>query len=214
MKQSQRTGLALVFSVSALAATGWIFWLEDLRYALPTPRPEGLSGPSVGDRVALPAPIQAVGRSTENPTLLHFFNPHCPCSRFNVDHVRQLIIDHGDRVAFIAILQGSHEDELVSDFEGYGLGIPAVADPDGAIAESLGVYASPQAVILTAEDELYYRGNYNTSRYCTAPETQFARISLERLIAEERPPELPEVATVSYGCQLPSYERWAAKGAP
>ena len=70
------------------------------------------------------------------------------------------------------------------------------------IANAAGVYATPQAVLVNARRELVYRGNYNTSRYCSNPETEYVRIALESLVGRSAPANLPE--SPAYGCELPS----------
>jgi len=42
-----------------------------------------------------------------------------------------------------------------------------LVDADGSLAKMVGVYSSPQAVIVDTRGALYYRGNDNLARYCT-----------------------------------------------
>ena len=79
-----RSTLAGLTALVLLAAIGGVFWLQDWRYSRPTPRPEGWHAVAAGTRVALPPEIEALRRARPGaPVLLHFFNPDCPCSRFN-----------------------------------------------------------------------------------------------------------------------------------
>lgn len=197
------TTVALCSAVIAIT-----FWREDLRYSLPTPRPAGLVQPPPGEVPALPAALAArlvPGR----PTLVHFYRQDCPCSRFQAEQLHALLREFGARVTFVAVL----EDTAVEEFLGQGFGdvdgparaaIAVLRDPAGAIARALGVYSTPQAVVLTDERVLWYRGNYNVSRYCIDPATQFARIALDALLRGVPVPAMPELATLSYGCELPS----------
>ena len=75
-------------------------------------------------------------------------------------------------------------------------------DSLGALADACGVYSTPQAVILNAEGKLIYRGNYNSSRYCTDPSSEFARITLDSLLNERILPQFSGIASTAYGCQL------------
>jgi hypothetical protein len=84
------------------------------------------------------------------------------------------------------------------------LGVPVIHDADGSLARRVGVYSSPQAVILTADGALYYRGNYNLARYCTDARTEFARIAIEHVLAGKASYDAPVQARVAYGCPLPS----------
>ena len=79
-----------------------------------------------------------------------------------------------------------------------------MTDTDGRIATACGVYSTPQAAILDGTGRLFFRGNYNVSRYCLAPGSEFARIALESLLAGKPAPVFPEIAMVAYGCELPA----------
>jgi hypothetical protein len=198
-----RRALALVASAMCVATAVAAFWYQDWRYSLPTPRPEGLSQPALGASIDTG---RVLGRVSQRPTLIHVVNVDCPCSRFNVDHVRSLLRRFGDRVSFIALVQGTASaDRLLPQFTGWGLPMEAVADTGGTRAAALGVYSTPQAVLLTADRRLYFRGNYNSSRYCVDRQSEYVRIAIEALLAGLAAAPLPEEATIAYGCPLPSH---------
>lgn len=183
------------------------FWAQDWRYARPTPVPPGLTLPPVGARLEPPAALPR--RDAAGPLFVHFFNPACPCSRFNASHVRDLVAAFGDRVTFVAVVQDVEGPEgAKAALERYGLTLPSVADPEGDLAHAFGVYSTPQAVLLDGERRLVFRGNYNTSRYHAARATQFARLALEGLFAGGAPPSgaawLSDLARRAWGCALPS----------
>ena len=197
-----RSAAVITFAASALLTIAWVFWDQDLRYSLPTPRPDDLQQPALGTTTGLPAPLANLPACRGGqPLLLHFYNPGCPCSRFNRDHVAGLLQRHGERVGFVAVLEhtAAHEGQQS------GLDMPHVVDTDGAIARALGVYSTPQAVLLDPTHRLVFRGNYNTSRYCSDPGTEFVRLAIEALLANV--PFTPSAAaTTSYGCELPDAE--------
>lgn len=183
----------------SLTAIGVVFWQQDLRYALPTPRPADLRQVPVGTVVELPPALrQWLGDAAARPLLLHFYNPDCPCSRFNLDHLQLLQARYGTRVQFVEIV----ESPAVADS---GLGLPVVADPDGSLAAHFGVYSTPQAVVLDATRRLHYRGNFNATRYCNTPATQFARQALEALLNGTATVFDPRAET-AFGCPLPGEE--------
>lgn len=196
-----RIAAVATFALGAMGAIAWVFWDQDVRYSLPTPRPTGLLQQPLGAAFDLPATLHLPKGSDRRPLLLHFYNPDCPCSRFNRDHVAALQVRHGERVTFVAVLErdAAHHDE------DSGLDLPHFVDTDGALAKALGVYATPQAVLLDVDRRLVFRGNYNLSRYCSAPATEFVRLAIEALLAG-RTYEPPATATVSYGCELPDAE--------
>lgn len=201
------TLLTLGATGALLAFVSAVFWWQDLQYSLPTPRPASLHQKSIGTLVDLPSAIRAHITRLRRPVLLHFFNPNCPCSRFNLDHLRLLVQKYRGAVEFVAVLQGEPGDGLIAAFESLQIGIPGTADPEGKIAAALGVYATPQAVIVDRNGRLFYRGNYNLNRYCTNRQTEFVRIGLEAALANEQPLAVTAAASVAYGCPLPSNRR-------
>lgn len=51
---------------------------------------------------------------------------------------------------------------------------------------------------------LLFRGNYNVSRYCTDPGTEFACIALESVVNHTPLPPATQTALIAYGCELPA----------
>lgn len=202
MTRHAKTWLTLTGAMILLGAEATVFWMQDWRYNLPTARPASLEQPAPGTMVNLPDALREHA-AHDLPTLLHFYNPDCPCSRFNLDHVRELARRHQGRARVIAVLQGDDGDPSDRERETAQLGFPAIADPGSRIAAACGVYSTPQAVILDPAGKLVFRGNYNRSRYCTAPATEYARLALEAVIHGAAAPEFPEAALVAYGCALP-----------
>jgi hypothetical protein len=191
---------AVAFVLLLFAGIGGAFWYEDWRYSLPTPKPRDLKQEPLGTRVALPASIsQQPGR----PLHIHFFNSGCPCSRFNLDHFKSLVRRYRGRVDFVAVVQGRERASSLAKFDKHRIGIPSVYDQERLIARDLGVYSTPQAVILDRQGQLYFRGNYNKTRYCTARETEYARAALDSLVAGLPAPVPAPAAVLAYGCELP-----------
>ena len=88
-----------------------------------------------------------------------------------------------------------------------GDGIEIVVDGDGELGRQTGVYATPQAVLVDSAGRLYFRGNYNLSRFCNVRETEYARIALEAMLAGKRPVAVPPEADKAIGCPLPARKR-------
>jgi hypothetical protein len=190
------------FAAALLAGIGWTFWQQDLQYRLPTPRPADWRRPVVASAIALPPDLAAVRAGGQNrPLLLHFFNPSCPCSRFNVDHVRALAERFGAEVDIVAVLAEGEPASMRDAYRALGLDVPYVVDADRRLAASLGVYSTPQAAVLDAESRLYYVGNYNRTRYCRDRETEYARLALEALLAGA-PASASLDGGPAYGCPL------------
>ncbi|GAO44690.1 thioredoxin fold domain-containing protein [Flavihumibacter petaseus] len=191
-----------------------LFWQQEWKYRLPTPVPANYhavaQGSQLSNQALLPqtpndqTPTYAeasVGKANSKPVFLHFFNPDCPCSRFNMPQVKELIREYGDQVNFIVVALAKENwtpEAIQSKFD---LSVPVVTD--SALAATCGVYSTPQAAIIDAEKKLFYRGNYNRTRYCTDPKTNFAQIALEALLARQPMPLFGDAAFKSYGCELP-----------
>ncbi|MFM1872576.1 MAG: hypothetical protein RL398_1998 [Planctomycetota bacterium] len=196
-----RALLAYLSVPAALAATVAVFWHRDVKYSLPTPVPEAHAPPAIGSRPTIDAALAALGVAQDRrPTLLHFYNPDCPCSRFNRDHLQSLVRKYGERVRFVAVVESPQPDGVDS-----GLPMTHVGDAEGTIAAAFGVYSTPQAVLLDAEGTLQFRGNYNTSRYCSEPATEFARLAINALLVGAAP-QLDARAAIAFGCELPQEE--------
>ncbi len=169
---------------------------------MPTPRPDGLHQAAPG---ALVPVTEITGRRTlDKPIVFHVVSTDCPCSRFNRDHLRALVRRFGSLVTFIALVQGADDPDLLrASFDEWDIDVDVVPDSGGRLATMLGAYSTPQAVVVTRESRLYFRGNYNSTRYCVDRRTEFARIAIESLLAGQALPAMPEDATVAYGCPLP-----------
>lgn len=178
-----------------------IFWYQESQYLLPTPIPSNYQLVAAGKAVHLPA---LPGIDNRKPLLLHFFNPDCPCSRFNIEHFRKLMSKYQGRLQFYAVLHTTDENETAEKFQKkYELGIPVISNTDHRLAIACGVYATPQAAIIDQDGKLYFRGNYNKSRYCTDANSNFAQMAIDSLLASKPSPDFIELATTAYGCQLP-----------
>jgi hypothetical protein len=171
-----------------------LFWYQEMRYSVPTPVPENYRSIAIGAKVSL-SPSLPVGKSY----FLHFYNPDCPCSRFNVSHLRSLIGNYKDSIEIVVIVDSEAASikarETFSD-------VIVTIDDNRKIAQSCGVYSTPQAAIIDNTGSLYFRGNYNASRFCTSRATNFAELSLIALLNNSAPPNFGLVATQSYGCEL------------
>lgn len=191
-------GLILTGAVGCVV---YIFWQQELKYAKPTEVPEHYVPVLPGELVTLPSPLQ------ENKAyFLHFYNPDCPCSRFNARHVQSLISNYQDSIQFAIVVpdepgKRQAEEEFGSDFL-------YLTDMDRSIAKACGVYSTPQAAIITKDKRLYYRGNYNRARYCTTRASNFAELSLIYLMNKQPIPQFGLAATQSYGCALERADQW------
>jgi len=172
-----------------LLAVGW-FARTDAVDSRPLPAPET-------DLIPVDSPLDLPGiEPSGRPTLLHFVDPDCPCSRSNLGHLAALHRRFADRVRFVAVVREG------SKMDGLPAGMECVADADGRLAAGCGVWATPQGAIV-ASGRLYFRGSYNRSRSCTDRNTEFIRIALECLVRGEPAPTGLDSDRLAWGCALP-----------
>lgn len=191
-----RIALVVVILVGCAGSIATFFWRQDIKYSLPTPVPTNYEPIQIG---------KAVGLSWLNNNrshFLHFYNPDCPCSKFNVRHIKSLVRSYGDSLTILVIL--ASESDIPKAKSELGANLSYRVDADQSIAKACGVYSTPQAAIIDKDGILFYRGNYNASRYCSKRASNFAELSLIALLNHQPSPSFGLLATHSYGCELKS----------
>ncbi len=194
-----RKGAVIVWLSLLFLGIGILFWHNEWKYNLPTPVPANYKAISPGSAIEL---IEKLPFKKNKPLFLHFFNPDCPCSRFNISHVKSLVHQYGGEVTFAIVLMSNQRHTVSEIQEKFGLHIPVLFD--SSLAVTCGVYSTPQAVIIGADHKLFYRGNYNRSRYCTDKKSEYARMALEGLLHNNSSILFDQFALKAYGCQLPT----------
>jgi hypothetical protein len=198
--------IALFFILtSVLLSIVAIFWYQEIQYLLPTPVPNDY-------RVVLPHEVikydsTLTPQHYPKPKLLHFFNPDCPCSRFNVKHFVALQKLYHDKIDFFVAVT-SH-DKIEPAKRLIDEDITIIVDVGETLAKACGVYSTPQAALIQANNKLYFRGNYNRARYCVDPNSNFVQMALDSLVSNKRPPHFNELATRSYGCSIEQQDDYA-----
>jgi len=195
-----RVFFVVLLVIVCISGIGYIFWKQELRFTKPTRKPENLKQVKVNDSIN----IDLVNKS-KKPLFIHFYNYDCPCSRFNIKEFETMVRNFSDSIDFIAVVQSGDQSSNAEKLfkEKYDLGVKTIADKNGQIADALGIYSTPQAVIIK-NNKIFYKGNYNKARFCTSRNTRFAEMALEAMIAGKQPPEMPLLAEIPYGCELPS----------
>lgn len=188
--------LTLWFSL-LLTAVFVLFWKNEFKYSLPTPIPKDYHAIAMGSKIDLKCCTM-----DQKPVFIHFFNPECPCSRFNVPHVSELIKKYGDRINFKIVVLHNEKSVTIEEIQNkFDSKIPVYFDP--AIAKNCGVFSTPQAALIDSSQKLYFRGNYNKTRYCTDAETNYAQQAIESLLSHTNAPTFDALALRAYGCSLP-----------
>jgi hypothetical protein len=194
--------MVITWLMLLLSAIGALFWYNEWVYHLPTPVPRNYKPVYLGQVISLTGPLN---KDHSKPVFLHFFNPDCPCSRFNISTFRSVVKQYGRQVNFVIVIMSKKTFTVKAIQDKFDLNIPVLFD--ATIASTCGVYSTPQAVLLDAEHKLYFRGNYNSSRYCTNEKTSFAKIAIAGLLREHLRLVFSQLALKAYGCQLPNCNR-------
>ena len=84
-----------------MATISYLLWHEDWKYMLPTPVPENYVASRTVDGISL---TKRINSGEGKPVFLHFFNPDCPCSRFNIPHFKSLVNKYGNRIDFSIVV--------------------------------------------------------------------------------------------------------------
>ena len=195
-----RKWLLICWLALILSGISFLFWHNEWKYNLPTPVPQNYKAVKPGTFIGIKSIIDTA--HSEKPVFLHFFNPDCPCSRFNITHFKSLVKQYGDKINFSVVVISDDTTLTTQDIQRrFDLPVPVLFDR--SIATACGVYSTPQAVLIGTDHKLYYRGNYNKSRYCTDQKSDYAKMAIDSLLNKCTNPVFGDLATKSYGCQLP-----------
>lgn len=189
--------ISLLLTV-VIISIGLIFWYSEFLYQLPTPIPKNYKPITLGSTIGIP---NGLSREKDKPLFLHFFNPDCPCSKFNTSHFKSLIKQFKNKATFAIVVVSNKNFTKEQIQQQFRLNVPVLFDT--GIAVACGVYSTPQAVIIDNSDRLYYRGNYNRSRYCSDKKSAYAFQALDKLLHNNKNTVFNPYALIAYGCQLP-----------
>ena len=96
-----RATLAILFLSTIAGLIVHLFYKNEVQYWIPTPVPANYVNVSMGSTIA--SDVYA----TEDKKFIHFFNPNCPCSKFNLTTYKNLIKKYGDDFKCFAVVQES-----------------------------------------------------------------------------------------------------------
>src|SRR5580698_2050475 len=96
--------IVIIWLMALFSAIGALFWYNEWVYHLPTPIPADYKPVYRGQPIAL---TNALKKYNGTPLFLHFFNPDCPCSRFNISNFKSLVKQYGRQVDFAIIVMNN-----------------------------------------------------------------------------------------------------------
>lgn len=198
-------GLILGWAVLTAGA----FWFYEFRFLMPiAPPADAATGPAIGE----PAPdlklrtIDGASLDLRAPgtraVYLHFWNPDCPCSRFNEAKVRRLSAEYLPKgVRFVVLVeapQGAKERAMSQAVR--SLGLPMLWDDERQVAKAMGLFTSPAGCLIDEQGILQFRDTYASTAYCSSESSDSLEEALELMVAGKVIPHRPKPA---YGCVLP-----------
>ena len=142
--------LVITWLILLLGAIGALFWYNELQYQLPTPIPQNYKAVNPGELIKLNAKLKT---NATKPLFLHFFNPVCPCSRFNIKMFKSLVAQYGQKVNFVIVVISDRPYTAKEIQDKFDLNIPVTFDQSIALAR--GVYSTPQVALIDNKGKLY-----------------------------------------------------------
>ena len=208
--RGRRLWFALPLVTLWLAGTVYAFWWFEFRHLRPfeaeaAARAESFSGEGLA--AALGELLPADDRVPA--TLFHFWDPACPCSRFNEEHVRELRERYAAQGIRFAVIPRPGRFESLSEARRAAeehFGEVELIDLPEARFRALPVPSAPALAIVdqratdTATDNgpaLAYFGPYSVGAVCSSSTGTFAESTLDDLLAGKRPRQLN---TIAFGC--------------
>jgi len=198
-KNFLKISLFATFMAFALMVIGYLFWTRELQYITPTKKPHNYVEVKVMDKVNLE---EALGPANGKPFFIHYYNPYCPCAKFNYGYYEDLVKKQAGNFNMYMVMREMDSDVLDEIREKVNTNITILIDEGGEIARQTGVYSTPQAVLVNEDYTMYYRGNYNRSVFCTQKDYNYAEMAIDSMLMDRPTPDFGYFATTSYGCSL------------
>jgi hypothetical protein len=143
----------------------------------------------------------------ENPTLLMFAHPRCPCTRSSLHELDRLVAQVGERISSTVLFYRPAEAEEGwehTDLWRLAEGIPgaiAMPDPDGEIAAAFGAETSGHVVVYDTSGRLVFSGGITAARAHEGDSR--GRDSIRQLVSEG---EALEPTAPVFGCPISERE--------
>ncbi len=140
----------------------------------------------------------------DQATVFHFWNPDCPCSRFNTAHVRAITRQYSTKgVRFIVIPHpgvNTNFNDLKEQAESnFGTTIHLIR------AGEVHLPSSPAAAVIGNDGQLAYFGPYSIGASCSATSGTFVEKTLDSILAGEH---MRNINTAATGCYC-DWKHWS-----
>jgi len=141
-------------------------------------------------------------------SVVHFWNPDCPCSRFNQPHVQQIMSDYGkNNVQFTVVVSGATEKiRQQRQIEARKIfNAKAFVDIRSDWPMENGPPSSPAVGVISSSGELVYFGPYSLGARCSPEKGKFVEKVIDELKSKNQSVK-KQLNTLAVGCFCP----WAS----
>jgi hypothetical protein len=168
-----------------LAAMAYAFWYVQGRFVQPF-YPEFVNEVWDADPSGFGAAFAALVRDADaaapgRATVYHFWDPDCPCTRFNTPHVRELVEQYSaSGVEFVVVPAPGVRYDTAAIETRFGAGVRAL---DASLITQVAVPSSPAAVLVSSDRDIAYFGPYSSGAFCGGENGRYVEDALERSLA-------------------------------
>ena len=137
------------------------------------------------------------------PTVFNFWDPDCPCTRFNEAHVRDIMNAYqqqGIRFVIVPRYENETDKERTLLLARKTFGANALVTTDDQMTLQQAVPSSPAVAVTDASGRLAYFGPYSVGAFCGPTGGAFVEKTLDSLLLNTNPRTLN---TVAFGCFCP-----------
>jgi len=147
------------------------------------------------------------------PVVFVFTATKCPAAQRYAVRINQLYETYRKKGVQLFLVYPNYDDTLEAVQQHrreYGLKPPAVYDPEGAIAQTLGATMTPQAVLIDKKMLLRYRGAIDDNRYENRVREHYLKNALDAVLSGKT---VKVAAAETFGCTI-RFREEAANEAP
>ncbi len=140
--------------------------------------------------------------------LLLFIAPECPVSNYYAPEYSRLAKAYGERGV---LTYGIHCDadltaaDAAQHAQEYGLKFPILLDPEQKLTRAVGATITPEAVLISAEGQVFYRGRIDDKFALNGKRrevpTQHDLVDAIEAVLDGKSP--PSAETKGFGCPIP-----------
>ncbi|MCV6587442.1 MAG: DUF6436 domain-containing protein [Marinobacterium sp.] len=191
-RQQILMGLLVFVWLIAMCYAFWWFLIRDIRLFYPPGHEQYVhfENARMGDHLQqfIQAKHPGLLTSPSQGVLVHFWDPDCLCSRFNIQHVQQLIEEFGPQgIRFMVVLNDRVDNPEQWLQQAPTLFPGATVVSASTLALPVQLTASPSTAILNAQGHLTYFGPYTLGALCLPSGDGLVETVFKHLLAGRQP---------------------------